>query len=117
MALYDDPPHSVTIYGPPTTTRDAGGGVSVTWPTVRLAAVPCSINTASATERELFQQMGLFVTHTIAFLSAALTTPIQRGDKIVADDTGDTYMVKGLRAGRAYGSIPAFTVAQVEENF
>lgn len=107
MALYDNPPHRVTSYTVVSST-DGGGGVTLTY-TAAQAAIPCSINTASASEREIFAQMGQVVTHTIAILSSAITTPIVRGMKVVADDTSLSFHVEGISAGRSYGSIPAFT--------
>lgn len=113
MALFDNPPHAVSTYtGAP--TRDGGGGTTLTY-TLAQAAVPCSINTASASERELFLQDGIVVTHTVAFLAAALTTPLARGMKLVAGDTSATFHVKGISAGRAYGGVPAFTYAYCEQ--
>ena len=51
MALYDSPPHSVTSYTL-TTSRDAGGGASYTYTSAQ-SAIPCSINTSSASTTEL----------------------------------------------------------------
>lgn len=114
MALHDNPPMRVTIYGPPTAARDGGGGEAVTWPTVRQAAVPCSIDTAGGTDRLVFSQMGMFVTHRIGILTSALSSDVARGDKVVADDTGDTFIVHGISKGRSYGNIPGFTYLSVE---
>lgn len=113
MALFDDPPHSVSTYTV-ASTRDAGGGTTLTY-TLAQTACPCSINTASATEREIFAQQGIVVSHTVAFLAATLTTPLTRGMKLVATDTGATFHVRGISAGREYGSIPAFTYAACEQ--
>lgn len=115
MALHDNPPHRITIYGPPTAARDAGGGETITWGTTRQAAAPASINTASASTRELFAQQGIVVSHTIGLLTATLTSDVARGDKVTADDTGDTYIIRGISKGRAYGGIPPFTYLQVEQ--
>lgn len=114
MALFDNPPHRITIYGPVTSSADSGGGTVLTYGTTRQAAVPCSINTLSGAEAELFQQQGLTVTHVIGIRSAALTAAVARGDKAVADDTGETFIINGIRAGRGYGNTPAFTYLQVE---
>jgi len=84
MALYDSPPHRVAIYSVASAT-DSGGGTTLSY-TLKQSAVPCSINTASASEREMFAQQQIVVTHTIAFKSSAITTSLVRGDKIVAAD-------------------------------
>jgi hypothetical protein len=115
MPRWDNPPHAVTIYGPPTTARDAGGGETITWGTTRQAAVPCLINTASASTQELFAQQGIVVTHTIGIKSDVLTSAVARGDKVTADDNSATYHVEGIRAGRAVGNIPAFTYLECRQ--
>lgn len=111
MALHDNPPHLCTSYTV-VSGVDAGGGVSLTYSSAQ-ADIPCSINTASSSERELFAQQGQVVTHTVGFLTSALTTALTRGMKLVTSDS-ITLHVKGISAGRAYGSIPAFTYAYCE---
>jgi len=113
MALYDSPPHLVSVYTSASGT-DAGGGVQLTY-TLSQSAVPCSINTASASEVERFAQMGQVVTHTVAFLSSQLTAGVARGAKLVTDDRSESYHVKGVSAGRAYGTVPAFTYCYCEQ--
>lgn len=113
MALWSNPPHRASTYTV-ASSRDDGGGVALTY-TLAQSAVPCSINTASASTVERFAQEGITVTHTVAFLSSALTTALTRGMKLVADDTSKSYHVRGIRQGRAYGSVPAFVYADVEE--
>ena len=113
MALHHNPPHRVTSHTVVSST-DGGGGVTLTY-TAAQSAIPCSINTASASERVLFAQQGMVVTHTIAILSSAITTPIVRGMKVVADDTGLSFHVNGISAGRSYGNIPAFTYLHCEQ--
>lgn len=115
MALYDAPPHSVTIYGPPTAVRDGGGGTTITHGTTRQANVPCSINTTGASSRGVFDQDGMTVTHTIAILTSVLSSAVARGDKAVTDDTSETYHIVGIQKGRAYGSIPGFTYLQCQQ--
>lgn len=118
MALYDAPTHRVTLYsttaGITAATRDTGGGTALTYTSAQ-AAVPCLINTISANEQLRYAQVQVIVTHTIAFLSSVLTVTLAQEWKIVDDDTGDTYRIKGLRKGRQQGGIPAFTYADVEE--
>ncbi len=115
MPIYNHPPHRCTILGPPTATTDSSGGEVIAWPTTRQAAVPCIINTASASEQMLFAQQGIAVSHTISILSASLTSAVARGDKVTADDSGASYHIEGIRAGRAMGGVPAFTYLQVRE--
>lgn len=113
MPLWDSPPHAVNVQSVASGT-DAGGGTTLTYTTEQSAA-PCSINTADSSTRELFAQQGVVVTHTVAFLSSALTTALARGMKLVATDTGASLHVMGISAGRAYGNVPAFTYAHCEE--
>ena len=113
MPLYDNPPHRVTIYSV-VSGVDAGGGTTLTYSSLQ-AAVPCQINTASSSERELFAQQGIVVTHTVSFLKDTVTTTFARGMKLVADDTGASYHVRGIRNGRTMGNVPAFLYLDVEE--
>ena len=134
MALYDNPTHLVSIYSV-ASTRDLGGGTQLTY-TLRSDALPCIINTLSSSEREMYAQQGIEVTHTIAFLARklpqesflasagqlmgilGLTYPeptLSRGSMIVTNDRSESYHVRGIRSGRAYGSIPAFVYADCEQ--
>lgn len=113
MALYDSAPHACATYSV-NATRDAGGGETLAYTLVQ-SAVPCSINTASSSTQELFSQQGIQVSHTVAFLASVLTTAITRGFKLVAADTGASFKVEGIRAGRAYGRIPAFVYCDCSE--
>ena len=132
MALYDNPTHLVSIYSV-ASSRDSGGGTELTY-TLRADSLPCVINTLSSSEREMFAQQGIEVTHTVAFLSRklpqesfsagqlmgilGLTYPeptLSRGAKIVTGDRGESYHVRGIRNGRAYGNVPAFTYADCEQ--
>jgi hypothetical protein len=113
MPLWDSPPHRVTVFSVASGT-DAGGGTTLTYSSLQ-AAVPCIINTSSSSERELYAQQGVVVTHTVSFLKSAVTTTFARGMKLVADDTGASYHVKGIRNGRAMGSVPAFLYLDCEE--
>lgn len=112
MPLYDSYPHVCNLFTSDA-SRDAGGGTVVTY-TAGQSAVPCSINTVSASEAERFAQMGLEVSHVIAILSSTLTTAVARGMK-VTDSAGLSYHVEGIRAGRAYNGIPALTYLQVRQ--
>lgn len=112
MPLYDDPPHRVNVFTT-TSATEAGGGVAIIY-VAGQTSIPASINTASASEVELFAVQGLQVSHTVAILSSALTTPIVRGMKLT-DESGLSYHVEGIRSGRAYGNIPAFTYVQCRE--
>lgn len=113
MALYDAPPHTVSTYSVASST-DSGGGTTLAY-TLAQSGVACSINTASSSEREQFAQQGIFVTHTVAFLASKLTTELTRGMKLVTSDRSETYHVRGISHGRAYGTIPAFVYAFCEQ--
>lgn len=115
MSLLDSLTHTVTVYGPQTATRDSAGGTNITWPTTRQASVPCLINTASASEVDRFSQMGMQVSHTVAFRSSDLTSALARGDKLTADDTSESYHIEGISAGRAMGNIEAFVYAHCSQ--
>lgn len=111
--LWDDPEHRVTIYSV-TSGTDAGGGVTLTYSSLQ-AAVPCQINTASSSTREQYAREQVTVTHTVSFLKSAVTTTFAPGMKLVADDTGASYHVKGIRNGRALMDVPAFLFIDAEE--
>lgn len=113
MPLYDSPPHRVTTYNV-TSGTDTGGGTSLSYAAAQ-SSVPCSINTASASERDLFAQSNIVVTHTVAFLTATLTTQLTPGMKLVTTDRSESYHVHGISRGRAYGTVPAFTYAHCEQ--
>lgn len=113
MPLWSNPPHAVTVYTS-APSRDSGGGTKITWSSLQ-SAVPCSINTASSTEQELYARRDIVVTHTVAFLSSALTTALAKGQKLIADDTSTSFHIRGIRRGRAYGNVPAFTYADCEQ--
>lgn len=113
--LWDNPVHRVSSYTSEASRGD-GGGTTLTF-TLAQAAIPCLINTSSASEVELFAQQGIRVTHTVSFKATALTTALSRGMKLVADDNSASYHVKGIRTGRGspLGTIPAFVYADCEE--
>jgi hypothetical protein len=113
MALHDNPPHRVAHYTSASGT-DTGGGVTITY-TLAQSAIPCSINTASSSEQERFAQQGMTVTHTVAFRSSVFTTVPVRGDKIITADRTESYHVRGISYGRAYGNVPAFVYLYCEQ--
>ena len=113
MALWENPPHAVSSYTSDV-SRDGGGGTQLVF-TLAQSAIPCSINTASASTISLYAQSAIRVTHTVAFLASAVTTALTPGMKLVADDTSDSYHIGGIRKGRAYGSIPAFVYADCDQ--
>lgn len=113
MALYDSPEHRVTTYSL-ASGRDAGGGNTAAYTAVD-SAVPCTINTASASTVEKYAQDQIQVSHTVSFLLAALATPLTRGMKLVAADSSASFHVEGIRTGRAQGSIPALLYADCRE--
>ncbi len=110
--MFDRLPMRATIQSLSTAT-DAGGGVQLAYSTAQVG-VKCSINTASASTRELFAQMGMVVTHRVAFLASDLTVTVQRGWQIITDDRSETYTVRGISRGRAYGPIPEFVYLDCE---
>ena len=112
MALFDDPPHSCSTYTV-VSGADSGGGVSLTY-SLAQSSVPCSVNTSTARTRDLYSQAGIEVSHTVAFLSAVLTTALTRGMKLVASE-GGTFRIEGIRSGRVNGNVPALTYADVSE--
>ena len=113
--LYTNPRHRISSYTSEP-TRDDGGGTVLTY-TVAQSAIPCSINTASANTIRLYAQSAISVTHTVGFLASVVTTDLTPGMKLVADDTGESYRIQGIRKGRAApnNSIPAFVYADVDQ--
>lgn len=113
MPLYTNPRHRCSSYTVDS-GLDSGAGTKLTY-TLAQSAIPCSINTASAATIEIFNQKGIVVSHTIGFLASTLTTTLVQGMKLVADDTGDTFLIQGIRQGRAApnNSIPALVYADV----
>ena len=106
--LFDSLPHICTIYGPPTTATDTGGGVLTTWPTVRQANVPCLFNSSMAGERDVFSQPNLSGTNTVAFNEYA---EVERGDLLVVVDgpyAGQQMRVDGINSVDGIGNIPNF---------
>lgn len=112
MALHDNPPHTCSLFTS-SASRDLGGGSALTY-TAGQASIPCSINTVSASEREMFAQQGLEVSHVVAVLTSKLTTAVVRGMKLT-DEAGLSYHIEGVRTGRSYSGIPAFTYIQVRQ--
>lgn len=112
--LYHNPPHTCSHFAPAGHTRDSAGGTTLTYPgSATQADVPCSINTAGASEVERYAQDGIVVTHTVAFLGRVLTSALVRGSKLTSGSS--SFHVRGIRTGRAYGGVPAFTYADCEE--
>lgn len=114
MSLFDNLEHSVTIYGPPVVVIDAGRGANPTWPTVRAANVPCMILAGGGGERDEFDQSQRpRSTHSIAFSDN--DGGVQPGDKLVDDNTGQTYRYTGDRSQQGYGGIERFNIISVTE--
>ena len=95
MALYDSPPHLTTLLSVASAT-DAGGGTSLSYTSAQ-ASIPCSINTASASEVMMYGAQQIRVTHCVAYLSSVLTTVPSRGWKVTTDDRSETYRVHGIK--------------------
>lgn len=113
MAIYDNPPHRVSVFG--LTTGTSGGAATHAFAAGQ-TAVPCLISTASASEAMVYAQRGnIRVTHCVSFKASALTAALTPGSKLVADDTGVNYHVHGTRRGRQMGNIPALDYADCEE--
>lgn len=71
--------HEIDVYGPPTATRDGGGGTLLTWPTVRTSGVACLLRVSASGPEDRFAQKQLTDSVTLA----TFDTSTQRGDKIV----------------------------------
>lgn len=114
MSLFDNLPHSVSIYQP-TVTKDSSGGEVITWPTLRAANVPCLICAGQGTERDEFgQSQRPRSGHSIAFAgdNDGGTEP---GDKLVDDNTGKTYRFTGDRPQQGVGGIESWNLISVTE--
>jgi len=114
MSLFDDLPHLVSIYGPPTVVLDAARGEKITWPTLRAASVPCLILQGTATEQDEFGQAQRQVAqHSIAF--SDYDGGVEPGDKLVDDRTGRSYRFTGDRPQQGVGGIADFNIILVRE--
>jgi hypothetical protein len=71
--------HRCDVYGPGASGTDAGGGVQLTWPTVRTADVPFLLNVSPAADQDRFAQKNLIGPVT----GATFDTSVRRGDKLV----------------------------------
>ncbi len=111
--LYDYPTHRVSLYD--SAPANTASGTTAMNYTLAQAACPCQINTASANTQLVFAQSQISVTMTVSFLSSDLTATPQNGWKVVADDTGLTLFVKGIRSGRQMGTIPPLTYLDCSE--
>lgn len=120
-SLYDDPPHSVDIYLPSTPGRDTGGGVKLVFPdTPSQADVPCIINTSGASTVPRQGQETITVGNRVSFLTSVLKINLTQGSKLIATDSGRTFIIKGIQGpnrsfGDAVEAIPAFTYVDVDE--
>lgn len=104
--IWNKAPHRCSTYSL-TTSVDAGGGNSNSY-TLAQASIPCLISTSSSSTSELYAQDNITVSHTVGIKSSLLTTAVTRGMK-VTDEAGLSYHVEGIRSGRAFMGIPAFT--------
>ena len=108
MGLMDNPPHSADIYQPSSGT-DAGGGTSLVY-SLRTAGVKGILNRASSSEREMYAQQGLTVSHT--FVQPGETTA-QRGDKLVYGSR--SLHIVGIVVNDAIGNIAQHSKLTLEE--
>lgn len=123
MPLYDDPTHTVDIYLPIAPTTDSGGGVVLNWAALpSQTSVPCQINTYgssgfSRSSRALRQKQNtITVWSRIGFKTEALQITLVQGMKLIATDTGRTFIVQALESpNRAEGGIPALSYVTCEE--
>jgi hypothetical protein len=114
MPLYDAPPHTISLLKSGS-SRDSGGGTSVSYTSAQ-TSVACSIKTASSSTKELFAQQEITVTHTVAVLASALTAVPEAGWKVTTADRAESFHVHGIRHGRAYGGVPAFVYLDCESH-
>jgi hypothetical protein len=105
--------HEVTVYGPQSATRDAGGGTVLAWSAARTTGVKCLINVSPANERELFAQQNLAGAVTVA----TFDTSIQRGDKltVTAGPTlvGINLHVTGIKMQPGVGALGFETLVHI----
>lgn len=115
--LFDAPPHSVDIYLPDAPTTDSGGGVKLNWPTTpSQIACGCSINTNGSRPEMREGRTGITRNNRIAFLTATLTVTLIVGTKMIATDSGRTFVITGIDSpNRAQGSIPALSYVTADE--
>lgn len=70
--------HAITVRGPQTVTRDAGGASTLSWPTDRATGIACLINAPMGITKDQFGQDMFVGTVTLA----TFYTGVQRGDQI-----------------------------------
>jgi hypothetical protein len=109
MPLYEASvsPHTVTILAA-TSSRDSGGGVSVSHST-RTSGVKGYLNATSSSEKEIFAQMGMTVDATFS----TTDTTAQRGDKLTYGSR--SFHIRGIRVTEAVGTIPQLNQLLLEE--
>jgi len=107
MALFDNPPHTVTIEKP-TSSTDAGGGTASSYST-RTSGVKGYMESASAAEKELFAQMGIEVSGAFS----TRDTSAQRGDRLLYN--GVYLRVVGINVNEAAGTIPTLCRIMVSQ--
>lgn len=114
MSLFDDLPHSVSIYGPPLVTPDSSGGEVITWPTLRTAGVPCLIRRGTGSENDEFNQTQRQVaTHSIAFSDN--DGGLELGDLLINEKTLEKYRFTGDRPQQGVGGIEDFNIITVRQ--
>lgn len=113
MALWDNPPHSISLSSV-TSGTDAGAGTQLTY-TVAQSGIACSINSASSSTKLLFAQQNIVCTHTVATLASTLTAVPKPGWKVQTTDRSESYHILGIRHGREYGNVPAFVYLDCEQ--
>lgn len=97
--------HEVTCYGPPTISRDSGGGTTITWSTTRTSGIRCLISAPQTSTSERFGQEQLQGTVTVA----TFDTTVQRGDKLTVNTgpySGYSLHVTGVK--RQVGGLLGF---------
>ena len=107
MSLLSDPPHLCDLYTRSETT-DASGGQVVTY-TLRVSSVGCLVRGASASEKMIYQQQNINVSHVIA----SADNRFQEGDKIISNSL--TFRTQGIRPQQGVGMIPDWYEVTVEQ--
>jgi len=117
MSILDMPPHTIDIYLPLAPTQDYGGGVQLNWAdTPDQSSCPCIINTTSSGQMMMLGQNQVRTGNVIGILSSALSVTLVRGTKLVATDTGRTFILQGLRSpNRQAGNIPPISYIDAME--
>jgi hypothetical protein len=111
MPLYDNPPHRADVYST-ANPNEAGAGTQPVYTLVQ-SAVPCIERPLSAMEQARFAALQIELTHCVCFKASTLTSPLQRGWKLVVN--GASLHISQIKVSQAMGTIPSLVEVMCED--